>query len=208
MWRKTKRRSRMVLTRSTARSFVKRLLKPFQSAIARQITVLAATTLQGSRLQGTRTIEAGTRLLNTKTIMVETRKTSMKELTNRILGLFGIFPPTKATIGTGQTRRLSYGSMKTDLEELEAMVTEQQTQILATGVKAKALVEATLSKMAAKEVPEKVITWFGNNENSTRTEVKRVLNAIVEMMSNIDYIAGDQCQPQVYGYVYTGQKKR
>merc|ERR1719356_1652582 len=58
--------------------------------------------------------------------------------------------------------------------------------------------------MASRRIGNVVIKWFGvNDDNPTRTEIKRVLNAVKSMLNNVDYqYPGDQCQPNVYAYVY------
>merc|ERR1719162_2698571 len=60
--------------------------------------------------------------------------------------------------------------------------------------------------MAAHDSPDKVTMWFGNDEDSTRTVVKKVLNDINRILMNVEYVfPGDRCSPNSFAYVFKGE---
>lgn len=59
--------------------------------------------------------------------------------------------------------------------------------------------------MNAVQVPSLMRKWYGANDARTRTEVKRLLTGVRDMLDNVDYVfPGPECSPHTYAYVYPG----
>jgi protease YdgD len=75
--------------------------------------------------------------------------------------------------------------------------------VLRVAVTAKAFTTAALRAVEAHQASDIMIRWYGKNDEATRVEVKRVLNGIIGLIGNVDYIyPGDQCSEYTYAYVY------
>lgn len=53
-----------------------------------------------------------------------------------------------------------------------------------------------------------MLRWFGKYDMSSKKEVRRVVSAVHDLLSNVDYVyPGDKCRPNVYAYVYPNPPK-
>jgi len=83
---------------------------------------------------------------------------------------------------------------------LDANWQQKTLNAAATG---QAYIQQALTHMNSRNIPDVVIKWFGNNEDTTRNEIKRVLSGIASMLDHVEYVyPGDQCDSLTYAYVY------
>lgn len=120
--------------------------------------------------------------------------TTVDELKILVVEMFRIYPATeiKATLDPSNSALVSTLQLPPNF----------QKKVNAVGVKSKAYVSQALSRMNEKAAPQLVTKWFGNNKPATRTEIKRVLNGVISVLSNVEYkYPGAACDADTYAYV-------
>jgi len=71
------------------------------------------------------------------------------------------------------------------------------------GVKAQAYAAGALRNMNAGYEGALMLKWFGRSDAAAQREMRRVINGVHDMLSNVDYIyPGSRCQANVYAYVF------
>lgn len=77
--------------------------------------------------------------------------------------------------------------------------------LIRNGIKAQAFIQTTLNKMGARSIGSTVLEYYGKNDAFTRTEIKRALNGVKDMLSNVEYInqgaTGGSCGGSTLAYV-------
>jgi len=139
----------------------------------------------------------------------------VEDLKRSVLTLFRIYTPVKSgaqdnsglnnffNVVPGEpnaTRRLRSEAA----EDRKLQGANWKAEALKLGVTSKAYTNLVLSRLAAREIGPTVLKWFGTNDDQvTRAEIKRVLNGLSKMLTNIEYIyPGEHCTENTYGYVF------
>jgi len=70
-------------------------------------------------------------------------------------------------------------------------------------VKAQAYTAGALRNMNAGFTQALMLKWFGRSDAAAQREMRRVINGVHDMLSNVDYVyPGKRCQSNVYAYVF------
>lgn len=71
------------------------------------------------------------------------------------------------------------------------------------GVRAQAYSAGALRNMNAGYAGAVMLKWFGRSDYAAQREMRRVINGVHDMLSNVDYIyPGSRCRPNVFAYVF------
>lgn len=115
------------------------------------------------------------------------------ELRMKLLNMFRVYPVSHATARDETHNIFSPG---------RRLYTGWQQDAIRLSQEGQAYVSLCLKRMANRQIPNIIDVWFGNNQASTRQEIKRVLNGLTQMLGNVEYRLGPDCQPNYYAYVY------
>jgi len=123
---------------------------------------------------------------------------SMFFLLIAVANLFRIYPLTQIDVNVDMSApavaKMGGGA---------APMHQWKQKVRKVNVKAQAYVALALRNMGKGAVPHVMKQWFGDNEKETRAEVRRVLNSISDVLSNVDYqYPGRDCEGDDYAYVY------
>jgi hypothetical protein len=78
-----------------------------------------------------------------------------------------------------------------------------RTDVAKVSLKAQSYLEKVAQGMSRNLYAREMNLWYGTDDASTRTEVKRILASVSSMIDNVDYVyPGPQCSPNTYAYVY------
>jgi len=143
-------------------------------------------------------------------LMMNFKRAPFEIARQSIVNFFHIYPPSAAkadvAINYGGRARNRNGRRLGSLGRRLGMTESENLETLKLAQQSMAYITQTLKRMANRQIPEKVIEWYGNNAETTRTEIKRVLNGVHSMLSFVEYkYPGSYCQPNYYAYVFPGK---
>lgn len=133
------------------------------------------------------------------------RTMNLRDLKMLVINQFKIFPVIRASAVDNSGTNQFFHIAPPDVQDTgRRLASWDKAGTLALAVKAKAYINAALTKMEGRQIAQVVTLWFGNNfDHPTRDEIKRVLSGVHTMLGNVDYVyPGDQCTQMTYAYVY------
>lgn len=106
-----------------------------------------------------------------------------RTLMEAILNAFHIFPATHADFDSS-----------TNAGQDQRHLIFDHTRTLELAQQAKSIIATAQKKLASRQIPDVVSRWYGSNDDATRAEIKRVLNGLNDMLSNVRYVyPGSYC---------------
>ena len=117
---------------------------------------------------------------------------STQELTVTISNLFRIYP-----LNNIQAESTSGANF------LQVTMADWHDEVIKLAVKAQAYTATAVRSISSPKSDDTLMLWFGSTSTSSKKEVRRVLNQVNHLLSNVEYIyPGPQCRENVFAYVH------
>lgn len=134
---------------------------------------------------------------------------SPESLAISIANLFRIYPLTAIKALDSKSVKKAGSALEIwSKQSTETQRASWKNDVMKVAVTAQAYTATALRSMNSKKANDIMLRWFGKDDMASKKEVRRVVNAVHELLSNVDYVyPGDKCRPNVYAYVYPNPPK-
>eukprot|EP00931_Biecheleriopsis_adriatica_P115035 TRINITY_DN90886_c0_g1_i1.p1 TRINITY_DN90886_c0_g1~~TRINITY_DN90886_c0_g1_i1.p1 ORF type:complete len:760 (+),score=155.97 TRINITY_DN90886_c0_g1_i1:176-2281(+) len=127
------------------------------------------------------------------------------QLAIQIANLFRIYP--MARISATNSAQVNHSVAAASALEIGSGDSDEasnwQNDVMKVGVQAQGFTARSLRQLNTPKGDEMLVRWFGSSDGKSKTEVRRVLNSVNSLLSNVAYqYPGKSCKPNTFAYVF------
>eukprot|EP00931_Biecheleriopsis_adriatica_P047857 TRINITY_DN27620_c0_g1_i1.p1 TRINITY_DN27620_c0_g1~~TRINITY_DN27620_c0_g1_i1.p1 ORF type:complete len:575 (+),score=107.44 TRINITY_DN27620_c0_g1_i1:276-2000(+) len=129
-------------------------------------------------------------------------ETEPQQIAIMIANLFRVYPLAKVKAVDRKAEAWERGAFEALLLEADGDDSWKDT-VVKVAVQAQAYTGTALRNLNTPKGARQMTRWFGRDDEASKREVRRVLNSVHNLLSNVDYVyPGSNCKQNTFAYVY------